>query len=162
MLKKNNVYNLTNKELISIKKEMKYYETSRSIVVEALKIVQKNRGWISDEIIKSIAKILNISKTDVDSIATFYSQIFRKKVGKYIIRYCDSVVCYINGYINIEKKISKYLNINPGQTSKDKKFTLLPTCCLGNCDKGPSMMINEVTYMYLKPDKIKYILGKYI
>ena len=69
-----------------------------------MKIVQKKRGWISDQAIYAIAEILQINPSDVEGVATFYSQIFRQPVGRNIIRYCDSVVCFLTGY----KKINMY------------------------------------------------------
>lgn len=152
---------LTKNEINDIKKEQKCYKNNKAVCIEALKIVQKYRGWVSDNVIYEIAKILKISFSEIEEIATFYSQIFRKPVGKNIIRYCDSFVCYINGYKNIKKKIENTLKIKTGQTTQDKKFTLLPTCCLGNCDKSPTIMINEDTYILLTPEMIPDLLGKY-
>ncbi|PPI86720.1 NADH-quinone oxidoreductase subunit NuoE [Candidatus Pantoea edessiphila] len=152
---------LSDEEYHAIIKEKKYYETSRSVCIEALKIVQQKRGWICDSAIESIAAILNLPSSEVEGVATFYSQIFRKPVGRNIIRYCDSVVCYINGYKDIQLKLEQNLNIKPGQTTLDKCFTLLPVCCLGNCDKGPTIMINEETYIKLKPEDIDVLLERY-
>ncbi|MXP67305.1 NADH-quinone oxidoreductase subunit NuoE [Pantoea sp. Aalb] len=155
------VFFLTKEEQDAIEEEKKHYEDSRAISIEALKIVQKNRGWISDNAIKAIADMLNISVSDLEGVATFYSHIYRQPVGRYVIRYCDSVVCYIMGYQKIQKALEDYLNIKPGQTTLDGYFTLLPTCCLGNCDKGPTIMINEDTYIHLKAEKIVNLLEQY-
>ncbi|WP_156265099.1 NADH-quinone oxidoreductase subunit NuoE, partial [Enterococcus faecium] len=104
--------------------------------------------------IYAIADVLGIPASDVEGVATFYSQIFRQPVGRHVIRYCDSVVCHITGYQGIQAAIEKKLNIKPGQTTFDGRFTLLPTCCLGNCDKGPTMMIDEDTHSHLTPEAI--------
>ncbi|PPI88223.1 NADH-quinone oxidoreductase subunit NuoE [Candidatus Pantoea edessiphila] len=157
----NEMFVLSEEERCFIEKEKNFYENSRSVCIEALKIVQKKRGWVSDNEIKAIAEILSIPSSEVEGVATFYSQIFRKPVGRNIIRYCDSVVCYINGYKNIQLKLEHNLNIKPGQTTIDNRFTLLPVCCLGNCDKGPVIMINEDTYIKLKIEDIGTLLGKY-
>ncbi len=93
-----------------------------------------------------------IPASDVEGVATFYSQIFRQPVGRHVIRYCDSVVCHITGYQGIQSAIESHLKIKPGQTTFDGRFTLLPTCCLGNCDKGPNMMIDEDTHSHLTPE----------
>lgn len=158
---KNKIFYLTKNEINDIKNEQKHYKKNKAVCIEALKIVQKYRGWVSDNVIYEIAEILKVSFSEIEEIATFYNQIFRKPVGKNIIRYCDSFVCYINGYKNIKKKIENILNIKTGQTTQDKKFTLLPTCCLGNCDKSPTIMINEDTYILLTPEIIPDLLGKY-
>ncbi|QNS01885.1 MAG: NADH-quinone oxidoreductase subunit NuoE [Buchnera aphidicola (Pentalonia nigronervosa)] len=152
---------LTKEEVCAIESQKKYYENSRSVVIEALKIVQKKRGWISDPVIFSIAKILNIYPSEVDEVATFYSQIFRSPVGRNVIRYCDSVVCFLTGYQNIELFLKSYLKINIGETTPDNRFTLLPVCCLGNCDNSPTMMVNEDTYSNVTPESIPYLLESY-
>lgn len=160
-MKKNIIVYLTKNEIHEIQNEQKCYKNNKAVCIEALKIVQKYRGWISDNIIYEIANLLKISYSEIEEVATFYNQIFRKPVGKNIIRYCDSFVCYINGYKDIKKKIENTLNIQAGQTTKDKKFTLLPTCCLGFCNKSPAIMINNDTYGPLKNDIIFDLLGKY-
>ncbi|WP_254302033.1 NADH-quinone oxidoreductase subunit NuoE [Buchnera aphidicola] len=152
---------LTDEEINEIQNQKKYYENSRAIVIEALKIVQKKRGWISDQAIYAISKILKINPSDVEGVATFYSQIFRQPVGRNIIRYCDSVVCFLTGYEAIKSALEDYLKIKIGETTKDNRFTLLPVCCLGNCDKSPTIMINEDTYSFLTPESIPCLLESY-
>ncbi len=145
----------------AIQHEMHHYEDPRAASIEALKIVQQECGWVPDGAIYAIAEVLGIPASDVEGVATFYSQIFRQPVGRHIIRYCDSVVCFINGYQTIQQALEDRLGIRPGQTTADNRFTLLPVCCLGNCDKGPSMMIDEDTHSHLSADKIDELLEQY-
>lgn len=152
---------LTEEEQEAIEQEKHHYEDPRAASIEALKIVQKKRGWVEDGAIYAIADLLGIPASDVEGVATFYSQIYRQPVGRHIIRYCDSVVCHITGYQGIESEIIKLLQIAPGQTTADGRFTLLPTCCLGNCDKGPTMMIDEDTHSHVKPSDIQRLLEQY-
>ncbi|WP_367673330.1 NADH-quinone oxidoreductase subunit NuoE [Buchnera aphidicola] len=154
-------FTLTNAEKNEIEEQKKYYENNRAISIEALKIVQKKRGWVSDQAIFAISKILNINPSELEGVATFYSQIFRQPIGNNIIRYCDSVVCYITGYKKIERFLKNYLKIRAGETTLDNKFTLLPVCCLGDCDKSPVIMINEDTYYNVTPELIIHILESY-
>ncbi|VFP86615.1 NADH-quinone oxidoreductase subunit E [Candidatus Erwinia haradaeae] len=148
-------------ECAAIVKERVLYEEPHAVIIEALHIIQKHRGWVSDHLIKSVADILEIPASDVEEVATFYSQIYRMPVGRHIIRYCDSLVCYILDYQIIQKTLEACLKIQPGQTTKDKRFTLLPTCCLGNCDKGPTLMINDRTYGHVKSQDITQLLEEY-
>ncbi|MCR3755209.1 MAG: NADH:quinone oxidoreductase subunit E [Candidatus Westeberhardia cardiocondylae] len=157
----NKLFTFNNEEKEYIKKEKENHENTKSAVIEIIKFIQKKYNWVSDEHINSIAKILNITNIELEEITTFYSQIFRKPIGKNIIRYCDSIVCYINNYKIVQKEIENILKIKPGETTKDKKFTLLPTCCLGNCDKSPVIMINNNTYTNMQPNKISMLLNKY-
>ncbi|UDG80903.1 NADH-quinone oxidoreductase subunit E [Candidatus Hartigia pinicola] len=154
-------FTLTEIERSEIESKKKHNENSAAASIEALKIVQKYRGWVEDGAIYAIAEVLGIPATDVEGVATFYSQIFRQPVGRHIIRYCDSVVCHITGYQSLETKMIDHLKIFPGQTTSNGQFTLLPTSCLGNCDKGPTMMINEDTHSYVQPEDIERLLEQY-
>ncbi|MCU8587779.1 NADH-quinone oxidoreductase subunit NuoE [Erwinia pyrifoliae] len=152
---------LSASERDAIEHEKHHYEDARAASIEALKIVQKQRGWVPDGAIDAIAEVLAIPASDVEGVATFYSQIFRTPVGRHVIRYCDSVVCHITGYEGIQAALEANLNIKPGQTTADGRFTLLPTCCLGNCDKGPTMMVDEDTHVHLTPENIANLLEQY-
>ncbi|ANZ22387.1 NADH dehydrogenase [Buchnera aphidicola (Diuraphis noxia)] len=154
-------FQLTKEEVQEIESQKKYYENYRAISIEALKIVQKKRGWVSDQAIYAISEILQMNPSEIEGIATFYSQIFRQPVGRNIIRYCDSVVCFLTGYEIIKTTLENSLKIKTGETSKDNRFTLLPVCCLGNCDKAPTLMINEDTYSFLNAESIKHLLELY-
>ncbi|CAL4042306.1 NADH-quinone oxidoreductase subunit E [Buchnera aphidicola (Phyllaphis fagi)] len=152
---------LSKLELLKITEEIENYENPKSVFIEALKIVQNTRGWISDRMIQEIAKVLYISPSNLEEVATFYSQIYRCPVGRNIIRYCDSVVCYMMGYKKIRNQLQDILKICPGQTTIDNRFTLLPISCLGGCDKAPVIMINDNTYFNINVDCISILLEKY-
>ncbi|CAL4042511.1 NADH-quinone oxidoreductase subunit E [Buchnera aphidicola (Anoecia corni)] len=154
-------FQLSEIEIKEIEKEKKKYKTNKAVSIEALKIVQKYRGWISTNSIHAISKILNISSNEIEEVATFYSQIFRKPVGNYIIRYCDSIVCYINNVQKIKSCLEEILKIKSGETTKNKRFTLLPTCCLGFCDKSPVISINSYYYPQVTVESIIFILEQY-
>lgn len=89
---------LSDEERAEIEAEKHHYEDPRAASIEALKIVQKHRGWVEDGAIYAISDVLGIPASDVEGVATFYSQIYRQPVGRHVIRYCDSVVCHITGY----------------------------------------------------------------
>jgi len=108
---------LSEQERSAIEHEMQHYEDSRAASIEALKIVQKQRGWVPDGAIDAIAEVLGIPASDVEGVATFYSQIFRQPVGRHIIRVCDSMVCYIGGHESVLSAIQNQLGIGLGQTT---------------------------------------------
>ncbi|QJC34651.1 NADH-quinone oxidoreductase subunit NuoE [Enterobacteriaceae endosymbiont of Donacia crassipes] len=153
---------LDKKDFKIINKILNNYECNNAMIIETLIFFQKKYGWISDKIIIDISNILNINPSKIDSIATFYSQIFRSPVGKYVIKYCDSIVCYITKYKKILKHIKKKLKIKSGETTSDKLFTLIPICCLGHCENSPVIMINEKIYTSLSINYIDQILDNYI
>lgn len=129
--------------------------------IEALKVVQEQRGWVSDENIKHIAEYLEMSSEEVDSVATFYNLIFRRPVGRHVILVCDSISCWILGYEKIRALLNKKLNIDWGETTEDNRFTLLPIPCLGTCDRAPAMMIDSDLHRDLTEDNLDEILEKY-
>ena len=134
---------LSAEELKEIEHELAHYEQPSAATIEALKIVQKHRGWVSDEAVKDIAEKLETSAADVDSVATFYNLIFRKPVGRHVIFQCDSVSCHIMGADGLRAKLESKLGIKPGQTTPDGRFTLLPIVCLGTCDRAPAMLVDR-------------------
>ncbi|WP_343128288.1 NADH-quinone oxidoreductase subunit NuoE [Buchnera aphidicola (Takecallis taiwana)] len=148
-------------ELRAIQSEKKHYEDVKAVSIEALKIVQRSRGWISDELMREIAEVLCISVSQLEEIATFYSQIYRKPVGRHVIKFCDSVVCYMLGCEHIQSTLETILNIKIGQTTVNNRFTILPISCLGNCDKAPVIMINDATYSNVNTIDIPILLEKY-
>ena len=152
---------LSDAERSAIEHELHHYEDSRAASIEALKIVQKARGWVPDGAADAIGAILGIPASDVEGVATFYSQIFRQPVGRHIIRVCDSMTCYIGGHENLLGSLKDKLGIAPGQTTADGRFTLLPVCCLGNCDKAPAVMIDDDTYGNLDATGIAQLLESY-
>ncbi len=152
---------LSDKEKEEINEEIKQYPYRSAACIDALKIVQNHRGWISDESISDIATELDMSVDEVDSVATFYTRIYRKPVGRNVILICEGTSCMIMGYESLYEYISKKLNLNFGETSEDGRFTLLPVSCLGDCDHAPVMMINDDHYQDLTYDKIDEIFGKY-
>lgn len=129
--------------------------------IGVLKVIQRHRGWVSDESIRDIAGILEMAADEIDSVATFYSLIFRKPVGKHVILICDSVSCWIMGYDNLLKHLNERLGISVGETSADGRFTLLPNACLGVCDHAPAMMVDNDLYTDLNTQKIDEILERY-
>lgn len=152
---------LSEEEKTEIQKEIGQYPYPSAACIDALKIVQHHRGWVSDDSVKDIAQFLHMSNEDVEGVATFYSRIYRKPVGRNVILLCDGISCMIMGYESIYEHISKKLGIRFGQTTADNRFTLLPISCLGDCDHAPSMMINNDHFNHLTFKKVDEILDSY-
>jgi NADH-quinone oxidoreductase subunit E len=152
---------LTTQEREEIEAEFKNYPDRKSVCIDAMRIVQKHRGWISDEALLDISALLGMSTTELDGIASFYNLLFRQPVGRHVIYLCDSVSCWIMGYQQIEQDLSKHLSVRPGETTPDNRFTLLPIVCLGACDHAPVMMIDEDTHLDLDPHRLESILEGY-
>jgi NADH-quinone oxidoreductase subunit E len=137
---------LSDSELADINAELAHAPYPDAVAIDALKIVQAHRGWVSDQSLQAIARHLGMSAAELDGIATFYNLIFRHPVGEQVILLCNSVTCWIKNSDGIQQKITELLGIGLGETSSDNQYTLLPVTCLGACDKAPVMMVGEELY----------------
>jgi NADH-quinone oxidoreductase subunit E len=153
---------LTDEEKREIDAELLQYPTQRAVGLEALRIVQQHRGWVSDESLQDVAHYLELTDEELDGAATFYNLLYRKPVGRHVIHICNSISCWIMGYDGIRNALSKKLGgIQLGQTTTDGRFTLLPIVCLGCCDRAPALMIDDDLHMDLTPEKLDDILARY-
>jgi NADH-quinone oxidoreductase subunit E len=149
---------LTAEERQEIEGELAHYPTKRAVCIDAMKIVQRHRGWVSDESLRDIGELLEMSAADLDGLATFYNLIFRKPVGRHVVMLCDSVSCWIMGYERMREHLISRLGIQFGETTPDNRFTLLPIVCLGACDHAPAMIVNNNLHGDLDRDKIDKLL----
>ncbi len=152
---------LSTEEVAAIEAEVAHVPDPSSATIEALRIVQRHRGWVSDESVAAIARLLGTSPAAVDSVATFYNLIFRKPMGRHTVFICDSVACYVMGCEALLRAVAEKLGVDPGQTTTDGRFTLLPIVCLGACDHAPAMMIDDDLILDAKPEQLATILGSY-
>ena len=152
---------LSNEERREIEAEVAIYAQKRAACIEALKVVQQHRGWVPDEALDEVAELLEMTPDELDGVATFYNLIFRKPVGRHVILICDSVSCWIMGYDNLRGHLRSRLGIDLGETTADGRFTLLPSVCLGACDRAPVMMVDDDLHLDLTPERIDQILAGY-
>jgi NADH-quinone oxidoreductase subunit E len=152
---------LTDEERREIETEFANYPTKRAVCIEAMKIVQRHRGWVSDEALQDISELLVIPTGELDGIATFYNLIFRQPVGRHVIFLCDSVSCWIMGSDCQRRHLTERLGVRPGETTSDGRFTLLPIVCLGACDRAPVMMVDDDLHTDLEPARIDQLLQIY-
>ena len=152
---------LSPEERQEIEAELAHYPRKQAVSIDAMKIVQRHRGWVSDQSLSDIAEFLGMSTADLDAVATFYNLIFRKPVGRHVITVCDSVSCWIMGCDRIREHLSSRLGIKLGETTQDGRFTLLPIVCLGACDHAPVVMVDGDLHQDLDPQRLDGILEKY-
>lgn len=152
---------LTAEERQEIEAELEHYPTKQAVCIDAMKIVQRHRGWVSDESIRDIGELLEMSPADLDGVATFYNLIFREPVGRHVIMTCNSVSCWIMGYERMRAHLTEKLGIDFGETTPDKRFTLLPIVCLGACQHAPAMLVDNELHGDLDPEKIDKVLEDY-
>jgi NADH-quinone oxidoreductase subunit E len=152
---------LNETEIQEINAELARAATKTSASVDALNIVQRHRGWVPDEAVKDLAPLLDMTADELDAVATFYSFIFRKPVGRHVILVCDSISCWVMGYSPLLDLLKTKLGIAFGETTPDNRFTLLPISCLGACDRAPAMMVDEDLYGPVTQEVMEEILKKY-
>jgi len=152
---------LTAEERQAIDEAAGQYPQRPAAGIEALKIVQRYRHWISDETLADIAAYLGMSPDELDNVATFYNLIFREPVGQHVIHICDSITCWIMGYEGLREHLCRRLEVDLGGTTGDGRFTLLPIQCLGTCDHAPAMMVDDDLHRDLDPSKLDQVLQHY-
>jgi NADH-quinone oxidoreductase subunit E len=152
---------LTDQEREEIEQALTHYPDRSSGCVEALKVVQRHRRWISDEHVKDVAALVNMSAAELDAVATFYNLLFRKPVGKHVVLACNSISCWVVNRDRLKERLQALLGIRYGETTRDGRFTVLPIVCLGHCDHAPAMMVDEDLYGDVTPDAVEQILDRY-
>jgi NADH-quinone oxidoreductase E subunit len=150
----------TNKLAEEIAGLIKKYGSDRSSLLPILQAVQRKHKYVPDFAQQEIARLLDIHPVEIYSVISFYAFLNSKPKGKNIVRLCRTIACDIAGKDKVEKAVKKKLGIKFGETTKDKRFTLEHTNCLGMCDCGPAMMVNENVYIKLTPERAVKILKK--
>jgi NADH-quinone oxidoreductase subunit E len=152
---------LTEEERRQIEADIPHYVHRKAACIDALKIVQQHRGWLSDEAIRDVAECLGMDPAELDGVASFYTMLFREPLGKHLVMLCDSVSCWIMGYERVREALKARLGVDLGGTSTDGRFTLLPIVCLGACDHAPAMLVDDDLHGDLEPDQVVSILDRY-
>jgi NADH:ubiquinone oxidoreductase subunit E len=135
--------------------------TNRENLLPILQGVIDQERFLSEEAILKIAKEMSIPAADVYGTASFYSFLDIEPRGKFVIRVCKTITCAMKGKNQIILAIENFLKIKVGETTPDKKFTILQTNCLGWCHKAPAMLVNDDVYTDLTPETVVDILREY-
>jgi len=151
---------LTEQQLKTFRTRAKAIAHPRELVIDILRAIQNNRGWVPDEGVEIAAELLGLSPLQVEEVATFYDKIYRQPVGKLVIHVCDSICCWSLGGEEVYHELQSLLGVHPGETTTDGVFTLLPTCCLGMCGKAPAMTVGPRAYERVTPAEVAEILKK--
>lgn len=153
----NNIKIVLEQEFRSI---MKRFNFPRSAILPMLQFVQKKYGYISKENMETVADVLGISPTDIESVLSFYGMFNTSSSAKYMIFMCSNVSCELNGAGNIISFLEKRLNIKNGEMTGDGKFSLQTVECLGACAGAPVVQINDTYYENVTDEKMEKILSE--
>lgn len=135
---------------------------SRTSLLPILQGIVERQNFISDLDMTEIARELDLSAAQVYGTATFYSFLDTQPRGEYVIRVCKTITCDMHGKKIILQALEDMLKVKVGETTPNKKFTLLETNCLGWCHEGPAMLINDTPYSGLTIEKVHDIISEYI
>lgn len=150
------------KNVVSIVNEaVEFFSGKPEELIPILSRVNKNLGYLSSDALREISQRLRIPQSQVMSVASFYQMLYTKPVGRHVIKFCESAPCHVVGGRQVWSTIMDVLNLKPGETSSDGKWTLTTVSCLGICAVGPVMMIDDDVYGNLTPEQIPSILAQY-
>ena len=144
-----------------IQEKVERYGRERKALIPILQSIVKEQNYVRKCDMVDVARVLDISAADVYGVASFYSFLEGEEKGKNVIRVCKSITCEMKGKHKILKKLEDLLHIELGETTHDKKFSLLETNCIGLCDQGPAMLINDDPYTHLEAENLSDIIRKY-
>jgi len=137
------------------------YGRDRRNLIPLLHDLQDELGYLSPEVMETVADQLGTTSSQVHGVATFYTLFYTKPQGKYVVRLCDSPPCHIEGSKSVRKAVEEALGVSEGQTSDDGLFTFEIVSCMGLCGVAPAVMVNDDVYGNLTPEMIPSIVGKY-
>jgi NADH-quinone oxidoreductase subunit E len=131
-----------------------------SAIIPILYLVQAQYGYVTTEGMELAAEVLGTTPAYVDSVASFYTMLYRRPVGKYVLQVCRTLPCALMGAENIIASLQEKLGIKPGETTPDRLFTLETVECLAACHVAPLMMVNEVYKVHLDRAKLDAIINE--
>ena len=139
---------------------LSHYPQKRAALIPVLALAQREFGWISDEVAEYVGTLMGYPPSDVMSVASFYTLLHRKPVGKYHMEVCRNVSCWLMGAYSCVDEIKNRLKIDIGEGTADGRFSLQLTECLGSCGTAPAMQVGDRYYENLTPAKIGEIIEK--
>lgn len=130
----------------------------RDALIPILQEVQETQGYLSREAVVLISKHLNLPATKIYGVATFYNQFRFQPKGKYHFTVCRGTACHVKGSNRVLEMAQKLLKLKPGQTSRDRLFSLETVACMGACGLSPVMNLNGEFYAKVTPQKLVKII----
>jgi NADH-quinone oxidoreductase E subunit len=135
------------------------YGSGREAIMEMLTDVNRELGYIPEEAIRAVAAAVGVSNAEIYSVLSFYSFFSTEPRGRNIVRLCKTISCEMNGSKDILAALEKELGIKAGETTPDKRVTLETTSCIGLCDEGPAMLVNDTPHTRLTPEEARRIVA---
>lgn len=152
-------FKFTQENLDKVNDAIKRYPDKQAAIMPVLWIAQTQNGWISNEVMQEVAKVLEINPEEVLGVVTFYTMYHQKPMGKYHLQVCTNVSCMLRGAYDIYENVKKNLGIENMQVTQDQKFSLEEVECMGSCGTAPMIAVNEDYYENLSVEKVNLLIG---
>jgi NADH-quinone oxidoreductase subunit E len=145
----------------AVQAALERHGTSRDELIPLLVDVNSTLGYLPVEALGHISKATKLPISNIQSVASFYSMLSTKPVGRHVIKFCENAPCHVMGGRNVWTALLDVVGLHEGETSEDGKWTLGTTSCLGACGVGPVMLVDDDLYGNITPDQIPEILSRY-
>ena len=155
----NREFKFTPENIERINKEIQKYPLKKPAVMATLYIAQEQNGFISNDVIKEVADILEMTSEEVLGVVTFYTMFHQKPMGKNHIQVCTNVSCMLRGGYEIWNQVKEKLGIDNVGVSTDQKFSLEEVECMGSCGTAPMLAVNEDYYENLTKEKVEELIN---
>lgn len=132
----------------------KYPPNKQENLLPILQNIQKEQGYLSDEILEAVSRYLKLPVNKIFAVAAFYDQFRNTQLGRYHIQVCRGTACHLFGSSTILKELEKQFKVKTGGLSRDKKYSLEVVNCMGACDQGPVIKVNEHYYRRVNADEL--------
>jgi NADH-quinone oxidoreductase E subunit len=152
-------FKFTSENIDRINKEIQKYPLKKPAVMATLYIAQEQNGYISNEVIKEVADILEMTSEEVLGVVTFYTMYHQKPMGKNHIQVCTNVSCMLRGGYEIWNQVKDKLGIDNMGVSSDQKFSIEEVECMGSCGTAPMLAVNEDYYENLTKEKVEELIN---
>ncbi len=147
--------------ILGVQKIVKRIGATRADLISVLQAITNEFGFISQTAMEELSGLMSLPTKEIYSVATFYRMLSTQPRGRHVVQFCESAPCHVVGGREVIATLKKALALEPGQTSPDKKWTLLSTSCLGVCGMGPVILIDTDMYGNVTPEQVKEILSRY-
>ena len=144
-----------------VNKVLKKHDNDKSLLVDILQDIQAEIGYLPKDAMVETGKQLGVPISRIYSVATFFKAFSLTERGRHLISVCMGTACHVRGAAKVLQQIEQELNINPGETTKDLKFTLETVNCVGACALGPMVIVGEDYHGEMTPEGITSVLKQY-
>lgn len=151
----------TKGHLSEIAKILARYPANRASLIPALQDIQQQFGYLSEEAVEEVGRLMDVSANEIYGVATFYTQFRFSPPGEHTIRVCEGTACHVRGGQQILKEVERRLGIGAGQTTEDGRFDIERVACLGCCALSPVVTVDGRVYAKMTAKKIPSLLSKY-